>query len=120
MLGLFAILQSSCEKYYYIPEEVEIPDTVKFSENVLPIFGESCSLSGCHLTGDHAPDLTPEKAYSNIIAYRLVDTTNAEESILYQRLISKTKPMPPETEQPLTESKINLILEWIRQGAANN
>lgn len=117
--GLLTVLVvPSCEVDYLVPVETEMPDTVKFSVDILPIFNAGCNISGCHSSGGYSPNLTEEYAYIYITSFGLVDTANAESSILYQRLISTKKPMPPEGNLPANE--IELILEWIRQGAFNN
>lgn len=118
VVGILTVMFTiSCKKYYLVPEEVTIPDTVKFSVDIAPILDANCNLSNCHATGYNSPDLSPEKAYSNLWAYALIDTTDPENSVIYKRLTSATKPMPPEPSARLSDAKINLILEWIKQGA---
>lgn len=118
VVGIVTVLSLvSCKKYYLVPEEVVIPDTVRFSVDVEPILNANCNLSNCHATGYNMPDLSPDKAYLNLWAYALIDTTNPENSIIYKRLTSTTKPMPPEPAARLSDGQISLILEWIKQGA---
>lgn len=111
---------TSCKHDYLVPADIQIPDTVKFSVNIIPIFNKSCnSESGCHTaSGGVAPDLTPENAYSNLFMYGLVDTSNAESSTIYLIMSSATDPMPPDGKLPGGETK--LVLAWIEQGAKNN
>jgi len=109
---------TSCEKDFLVPEKVDIPDTVRFSVDIIPIFNANCNTSGCHSTGGYSPNLMEENAYINITAYGLIDADDPESSILYQRLISIAKPMPPEGNIPA--ARIEMILKWIRQGAYDN
>jgi hypothetical protein len=112
------LLPVSCEADYYVPEEVVIPDSVKFSIDIQPIFDLNCNLSSCHETGGIAPDLSPVNAYSNLMAYGLIDINIPESSNLYVRLTSVNTPMPPEGK--LSEANTEIILAWIRQGALDN
>jgi len=109
---------SSCTKDYYVIPDITITDTVSFANDVLPIFSTNCALSGCHITGGIAPDLSPINAYDNLNLYSLVDTANPEESTIYIRMNSTSSPMPPSGNlQPL---EIATVLAWIEQGANNN
>lgn len=115
--GFYLATLTSCQKEFLIPNDILIPDTVSFSENVIPIFSQSC-VDGCHETGKFSPDLDPANAYSSLTLYGLVDTAQPEQSILYQRMISTSNVMPPEGK--LVDSKVQLVLKWIEQGARNN
>lgn len=112
------IIMPSCNYGYLESIKVEIPDTVSFSNDVIPIFNESCNESGCHSPGGIAPDLTPENAYWDLWLYGMVDTTDPESSLLYTRMASTSNPMPPTSK--LRDDKIQLILAWIEQGALDN
>lgn len=111
-------LLQSCDYGYLKPVVISIPDTVSFTDNILPIFTDNCALSGCHETGGIAPDLTPKNAYSDLWLYGFVDTTDVQSSILYSRLASTSDPMPPTGN--LGNDKIQLVLAWIEQGARDN
>lgn len=121
LLGLagFALtVNLSCEADYFVPEDVQMPDTVKLSIDIQPIFDASCNTTGCHSQGGYVPNLTEGSSHMNLTAYGMVDTTDPELSIVYKRLTSTTNPMPPEGNLPA--GKIDLILKWIEQGALNN
>lgn len=117
-VALVLMVNPSCNYDYLEPVEIIIPDTVSFSENILPIFDDNCAKSGCHVTGSIAPDLTPANAWFELWVYGFVDTTDAQSSILYERISSASDPMPPTGK--MTEDKVQLILAWIEQGALNN
>ncbi len=112
------IMVSSCKYDYYVVPDIEITETVSFANDVQPIFNNNCTESGCHNTGGIAPDLTSINAYNNLFLYNLVDTANAELSVIYVRMNSATNPMPPSGMlQPI---EIATVRAWIEQGGNNN
>lgn len=89
---------------------------VSFSNDVVPIFTNSCAINGCHATGNIAPDLTPTKAYNSLLAMNLVDTINPTQSVLYMK-VSPVGSMNQFIKSPTDEQ---VILNWIKQGAKDN
>ncbi len=90
----------------------DIPE-VCFEADVLPIFINSCAISGCHDGGGES-----HMALNNYadISSR-VTPFNPNSSGLYQAIISKwSNRMPP--GEPLSETNRTLIRVWIEQGAA--
>lgn len=116
LFSLFAF--SSCEKDYQSSAVMEITEPVSFSADVLPILVEDCATPNCHVPGGPSPDLSASVAYDQLTQLGMVDTTNAEASILYKRMTETAKPMPPSGKLPPDE--IAYILAWIEQGAQNN
>lgn len=116
--AFYIMLFQSCDYGYLEPVEVVIPDTVSFAADVQPIFTESCTGADCHIAGGVAPNLTVENAYWDLWLYGMVDTTDPESSIVYNRMASSSNPMPP--NGILGEDKIQLVLVWIEQGARDN
>lgn len=110
-------LLTACEYGEFIPSG-EIPQNVSYSNDIIPIFNESCNSASCHATGAIPPDLSPENGYNYLIYGGMVDTTQPEESILYKSMINEKDPMPPTGK--LSEYETNLVLGWIQQGAKNN
>ncbi|NNC94231.1 MAG: hypothetical protein HKN92_01635 [Chitinophagales bacterium] len=115
--GILAI-SSSCNYDYFEPVVVIIPDTVSFSQDIMPIFDESCNTSGCHVSGGVSPDLTLASAWFELWIFGYIDTANATSSGLYQVMNSESDPMPPNGKLP--EDKVQLVLAWIEQGALDN
>ena len=109
---------SSCQKEYFVPIPTTIPDSVSFSANVIPVFNEHCNSAGCHNTGGISPDLSPENAYDDLYLYSLVDTLDPVSSVLYTRMISTSRPMPPSVV--LKNGEPELVLKWTEQGGLNN
>jgi hypothetical protein len=109
---------TSCEKDYLTKKKVEITTPVSFATDIVPILTEDCSIAGCHVAGGPPPNLTAAKAYDELTGLGYVDTSNAEQSLLYKRIVATVNPMPPSA--PLTAEEIGYILAWIKQGAQNN
>jgi hypothetical protein len=90
-----------------------LPD-VCFETEVLPVFLNNCTISGCHSGSSEGMNLTdytsimrgvtPGKPYSSQI-YKAITSTFGEGQ------------MPP--GQPLTLENRTLIMVWIEQGALN-
>nr|MBK9650402.1 hypothetical protein [Bacteroidota bacterium] len=109
----------SCEKdYFQTTPQIDLSKPVSFAAVIQPILNEDCATAGCHREGIQAPDLLEGKAYDQLMQLGYVDTTNAEASILYKRLIATSKPMPPSGK--LSAVEISYVLAWIKQGAQNN
>jgi len=94
------------------PDISDIPE-ICFEGDILPIFQNSCAISGCH-DGNGESDLVlntyqsivdkvePGNSYASKI-YQVITTTSGEEK------------MPP--DQPLSTDNRSLIKLWIDQGA---
>jgi len=95
-----------------------ITGDISFADDVVPIFNESCALSGCHATGGQAPDLTAANAFTSLSNGGYIDVTAPESSVLYEWLTGvRTPAMPLSGSDPTINAK---ILAWITQGAQNN
>jgi hypothetical protein len=96
----------------------EITRTVTFSEDMIPIFNNSCNVSGCHSAGGQVPNLTEANAYNSLTIGNYYDTNNPESSVLYLKVSGqKGTSMPP---SGVNQDYAALILAWITQGAKNN
>ena len=114
----FFLLLTGCEKDYSTSKVVTIDFPVSFATNIQPIFTTDCAIPTCHVSGGAAPDLSADKAYDELTGLGYVDTANAEGSILYVRITSTVRPMPP--SEKLSAEEIGLVLAWIKQGAQLN
>ncbi len=108
------LLLTSCVSDQISPEIVEVPESVSFSGDILPIFEASCNQAGCHGNNGVPPDLTAEAAWVSLIFFNYVDTVNSEESILWTALSEGSM------ESYATDQQRALILQWINQDAPNN
>ncbi len=116
-LLLFAIagfIMCSCEYEWIQPEKQAIPDTLSFSNDIMPIFNNGCNTNVCHGAGSTPPDLSEGNAYNALINGAYVDTETPEASILYTTM--KSGSMKVYTDPGDEE----IVLAWITQGAKNN
>lgn len=114
-------LFNGCYYDEVLPEPVTIPDnqTISFSQDLIPIFQESCSFTGCHVAGGEHPNLSAATAYSELISDPdLINVQDPASSELYQWLSgNRAQPMPVTGVEPAIAAK---VLAWIKQGAQNN
>jgi len=114
--SLVAIAMASCTWEEIKPQKganVSVPDSVKFSVNIMPIFTSNCT--SCHTKGLQSPDLsTRTAAYTNLIYYGFIDTDTPEQSPLYVKITTGTMKVHA------SDNDRALILKWIQQGALNN
>ncbi len=90
-----------------------------FSADIAPILTKRCAIAECHVVdGPHDIDL---RTYDTLMQGgdegAIVITGNARESEIVEE-IAEGK-MPPEG-QPLDAAQIQLIIDWINEGAKNN
>jgi hypothetical protein len=90
------------------------PQVVHFKDDLLPIFTKNCALSGCHATGGHTPDLTPDNAYKSLNNGFYVNTLIPKQSKVYEMINGEMSNYIP---SPLDKRK---VYDWIRNGAPNN
>src|SRR6185369_3759610 len=77
---------TSCTWEEIKPQKVTVPETVKFSTNIIPVLTLNCAKSGCHVKGYQAPDLSAANAYTSLIYYGYVDTDYPNQSSLYVKI----------------------------------
>ena len=121
-LGVAAslILMVSLSSCYYndVLEDITPPNNdVSFATDIQPIFNAECA--SCH-NGSLDPDLSEGNSYIFITVTDpdQVVPNDADGSELYQRLIGIGNIMPP--SGALSNTDINLVKDWINQGAKNN
>lgn len=118
--GLALVLLIGCykDKTVIFDTGAEITRPVSFTSDILPIFNNSCSTSGCHSTGGKAPDLTSGNAYNSLITGNYLNTDDPQSSVLYQWMSGKkSTPMPV---GGINKDYNSLVIAWIKQGAQNN
>lgn len=103
-------LMNSC-KHDGIPPD-QLPQ-ICFTEQVLPIFQNSCGITGCHNSGGDGASRLSFTDYAGIM--KAITPGNADKSKAYQAIISSTNLMPPNNALPI--AKRTLIRVWIEQGA---
>ncbi|MBT8327435.1 MAG: hypothetical protein KJP21_06910 [Bacteroidia bacterium] len=119
-IATFFILMWSACAYDQVVPGANIGDVgeMSFTSDIIPIFNESCNMSGCHDVGDQVPDLSPANAYTVLINDGYINTTNPKESSLYKWMNDEESlSMPLTGPDALYNAK---VLAWIEQGALNN
>ena len=91
------------------------PDTVYFTNTILPMIISNCAMAGCHDAITHAEGLNLT-SYSQIIRY--ISPGNPNGSKLYKNMVGYDNPMPPAGALP--QAQLDAFYKWIMQGAKNN
>jgi hypothetical protein len=96
-----------------------IKDSICFAEEILPMILSNCAKSGCHDAAANTQDLKPLISFITVKHY--VQAGSPSQSELYQSITANGQDlMPPNGNAPLTAAQINLIYDWIVQGAKQN
>lgn len=120
LAGIILYLLTGCYKDKTVIFETsgEITRAVSFTDEIIPIFNNSCNLSGCHAAGGKTPDLTVMNAYNSLINGGYINTDDPQSSELYLWMTGKkSTPMPV---SGVNKDYNALVLAWIIQGAQNN
>ena len=92
---------------------------VSFQHDVLPILTQRCALAGCHVAG--GPRGIDLRSYASVLEGgqrgAIVVAGNAAGSELVNQIA--TGNMPP-GGPPLDDAQVQLITDWINDGAQNN
>ena len=91
---------------------------IYFSTQVLPILKANCAQSGCH-DAISAVDGINLEDYNSTINSNIIVPFDIVESEIMERILESdvNKRMPPAPANALSIDQINLIAEWILQGA---
>jgi Protein of unknown function (DUF1553)/Protein of unknown function (DUF1549)/Planctomycete cytochrome C len=100
-----------------------LADTISFSRDIRPILSQNCIF--CHGPDDKAREADlrldqEEDAKLNRGGYKVIEPGQPEKSLLLKRILSKDPVEvmpPPRLHRELSASQIELLTEWIRQGA---
>lgn len=130
VVGMSLLLILSCKHPYgYLPDTAtQVGDTntpcdptkIYFQQQVLPILISNCAMSGCHDDATHKEGVVLT-SYSKVLATGEVRPGNPGESKLYRVLVTSSSDdrMPRPPQAPLTSQQIQLVYNWIQQGAQN-
>lgn len=93
---------------------------IYFEQDVLPIFLSSCAYTGCHDAAT-ARDGVILNSYSNVINTADVEAYDLDAGKLYEAITDSDwdDRMPPPPNSGLTAGQVNIIANWINQGAQN-
>ncbi len=108
----------SCYKDVIKPDAAFDPDgpplAVSFSKDIAPLVESKCALSGCHVSGGHAPNMTLGNSYQTIVNGGFVNTLLPKQSIIYIMINGDMQQYIP------SAADRQKIYDWIRNGAPNN
>lgn len=119
ILGIIISL-TACEKDQgpiVKPVPLDTTKVISFKNDVQPIFDYHCA--SCH-SGSMRVDLRPCCSYQMLTENYYVDTLNPRYSFLYLKLTGEAPPRMPLHGDPLEDYQMDLIYEWMKQGAKNN
>ena len=90
-----------------------------FNADILPILTNRCAFAGCHVAG--GPGGIDLRTYNTLIAggedEDIIIAGDARDSELVEQIVEGE--MPP-NGPPLPAAQIQLIIDWINEGAKNN
>lgn len=95
-----------------------VKDSVCFEKEIQPIINSNCAKSGCHdaITQEEGYDFS---SYFGIL--EAVEPGDPGDSKLMEVLTETgDDAMPPPPNQPLSQDQVDLISQWIREGAGIN
>lgn len=113
---LMAIGLTGCYKDIISPETDPDgpPQFVSFKTDLEATFNAKCALSGCHVSGAHAPNLATGVSYNALVNGGFVNTLVPKSSRVYVMITGEMSEYLP---SPKDKAK---VLDWIRNGAPNN
>lgn len=96
------------------------PAKIYFQQQVLPVLISNCALSGCHDDASHQ-DGVVLTTYEKVMATADIRPGRPGDSGLYEKITDSDPDdrMPPPPRNPLTGQQIQVIRQWIEQGALN-
>lgn len=94
------------------------PSKIYFQQQVLPILISNCAMSGCHDDASHEEGVVLT-SYQKVMVTADVSAGNPGGSDLYKVLVDNDPDdrMPRPPQNPLTPQQIQIIYNWIQQGA---
>ncbi len=113
ILCAFGISLTSCT-YETLPKPEGVSGDVSWQTDVLPIFTNNCSVTGCHVSGAINPDLSAANAYNSLVYSGYVDVDNPELSSIYVKVNTGSM------KNYASDTQKAYILAWIEQGALDN
>jgi hypothetical protein len=134
IIALISLTSLSCTKYQIPgrelagpgdPDAEEIvstcdPDTVYFSNDVLPLVVSSCATTGCHSKDSHREGVILTD-YSSILRTGGIKPGDPNDSKFLETLTDNGEDrMPPSPSDPWNSEQIEMMRQWIAQGAQNN
>jgi uncharacterized membrane protein len=96
------------------------PDSIYFTQQVLPLLQSGCAQSGCHDASAHEEGVILD-SYLHIMNTGGINISDPTRSKIYKQMVkSGEERMPPPPAPAFTSEQLALIQKWIGQGAKNN
>jgi len=96
------------------------PDTVYFRNTILPLVVSSCATTDCHDNVSHKDGIILTD-YASIIRTGKIKPGDPEDSEFFETLTANGDDlMPPPPYEKLDSEQVELIRQWILQGAKDN
>lgn len=110
---------------------ITVSAAISFANRIQPIFSSSCAVPGCHVPGGSGPmSLVAGASHGNLVGATAtngpcagdnrVDPRDADGSALIKRLRGTCGQLMPLGGPALSSTQIQLISDWINEGANNN
>ncbi|MFQ5799002.1 MAG: c-type cytochrome domain-containing protein [Bacteroidota bacterium] len=93
---------------------------ISYGQHIQPIFNQSCAISGCHNSSTRQSDLSLESYVETTARPGIIEPGDPDASVLVQRIEGSIQPQMPFNRAPLPSDQINVIRQWILEGAKNN
>ncbi|HEY0976314.1 MAG TPA: c-type cytochrome domain-containing protein [Flavobacteriales bacterium] len=98
------------------------PNVVYFEQQILPLLISNCAVPGCHNTATDDNDGIQITSYATLMNSGIIEMGDPFDSDLWE-VINENDPddrMPRPPQNPLSQAQIDLIGQWLQQGAQNN
>lgn len=92
---------------------------IYFEQDILPFFTARCGFDGCHSSATNEDGVTLDN-YNDIVEDLDLLDDDWDDTELYEVLIENDPQMPPDPYPSLSDDQINMLFDWIEQGAQNN
>jgi mono/diheme cytochrome c family protein len=117
LLAAFSLSHCTYEQIVPADSGGQTAAGICFETDILPIFQTNCTQSGCHNSRDRR-DGYDLSNYTGIM--KGIVPGNYRKSEIYESLVETGDDrMPPFPYDPLSQANIDLIAQWIQEGAKN-
>lgn len=121
LIFFFSSLILACEYKSISPKPEEcaaLPDSVKFTNTILPIINKNCNTGGCHSGSkpDGNLNLEASKAFASLTNPKkdYINLQNPSNSMVYSMMMGGGSVMPPSGQ--LSKCSTDAVLKWIEHG----
>jgi len=134
LIAIIFLTSLSCTKYQIPGKEIPVPDgpdqeelvstcdpdTVYFTNDILPLVVSSCGTTGCHDEDSHKDGVILTD-YTSIIRTGKIKAGDPGDSEFLESLTDDGDDlMPPPPFDPWNSDQVEMVRKWIAQGAQNN